>query len=62
MAKKLLSGTVVSSALYYQLLDWKDTNMNSYLIWCGDNKIIDSSINNMTLDEFNRLCKYANVK
>jgi hypothetical protein len=50
--KTLQSGITVDAAKYYQLLEWKDSNINKFKLWCHEYRFIFAEIQYETINLF----------
>lgn len=58
--KKLRSGITVKVVQYYKLLEWKDKQMPSYLIFLYTNSIHGTaSINDLSQSDYDKLILYV---
>jgi len=65
MEKILTSGIKVDAEKYYELLEWKDKNLNKFNWWCNEYRNIfpetrHLSINRFTESAYNTLLDFTN--
>ena len=60
--KELKSGLLVRAEEYYRLLDWKDLNQEKFESFIKSYNIHTFSINELSLDNYNKLLKFAKIK
>ena len=58
--KKLRSGIEVDANEYYALLEWKDSNMKEFIVWCDCN-YLSYSINDLTYPIYQQLIHYTKI-